>query len=80
MDEQIKSNLALEIAEKSLGLAILKAEKEALQGQLVELGEAKQSLENDNHYLQARVAELEALLDETTTPAQGGTQDEKLEG
>lgn len=58
MNEQIKSNLALEIAEKSLGLAILKAEKEVLV--------------EETTYLRARVNELEVLLDEQTKPAKEG--------
>ncbi|TWT12083.1 hypothetical protein [Streptococcus sp. sy004] len=74
MDEQAQQAFSLTIEDLTGQLATALTTKNLLMIQLSESEQIKQSLMDSNQYLQARVDELEALLDETTTPTQEGEE------
>ncbi|KXT73203.1 Phage protein [Streptococcus sp. DD10] len=71
-EQQLNQALGLTINELTDRLVNESTTKNLLAIQLTEADEEKQRLAQENTELQARVMELEALLDEKTNPAEKG--------
>lgn len=72
MQEQINQALRMTVTDLTTQLTNESTAKNLLAVQLTEAEQAKQSLTQRNAELQARVEELEALLDIETNPAEKG--------